>query len=67
MNFLLVDEQCDLNKTLMIHKYLTEQLGDVVTLPMSIDIETTLKFLVDYLSEKTESNLKEKEEVKHDS
>ena len=60
-------EQCDLNKTLIIHKYLTEQLGDVLTLPISIDSKMALKFLADYLSKKTESNLKEKEEVKRDS
>lgn len=68
MNFFLIDtQQCDLTKAIMIHKYLTEQLNDVLTLPISIDAEMALKFLADYLNKKTESNLKEKEEVKRDS
>lgn len=53
MNIFLVDtNQCDLDKAKIIHEYLSAQLDDIITLPMNIDIETALKFLLDYQREK---------------
>lgn len=53
MNIFFVDtNQCDLDKAKTIHEHLSAQLDDIITLPMNIDIETALKFLLDYQREK---------------
>ena len=58
MNIFLIDtNQCDLDKAKAIHEHLSAQLDDIITLPMNIDIETALKFLLDYQKEKEKEKI----------